>query len=136
MGPYTHQIDPVIASVAGFHLWWYGLSYSLGFLNAHVFLRRNRARLGFSEREVYGLTLFLVVGVLIGGRSLVVFNNEWSFYRDHLLLIPAIWLGGLMALGGAIALVVSGRRGIALERGDSPLFPQFHESVPVTLTHL
>jgi phosphatidylglycerol:prolipoprotein diacylglycerol transferase len=108
MGPYTHQIDPVIVSVAGFHLWWYGLSYSLGFLNAHVFLRRNRARLGFSVREIYGLTLFLVGGVLAGGRSLVVFNNEWSFYREHLTLIPAIWLGGLATHG----LILGGGAGV------------------------
>lgn len=109
LGPYTHRIDPVIASVGGVHLWWYGLSYSLGFLNAHFFLRRNRARLGFSEREVYDLTLCLVIGVLVGGRSLVVFSNEWAFYREHLALIPAIWLGGLathgLLLGGGAGVI-------------------------------
>jgi phosphatidylglycerol:prolipoprotein diacylglycerol transferase len=104
----VHHIDPVIASIGGFHLWWYGLSYALGFLNAHLFLWRNRARLGFSANEVYDLTLFLVLGVLIGGRSLVVFNNEWSFYRDHLTLIPAIWLGGLATHG----LILGGGAGV------------------------
>jgi phosphatidylglycerol---prolipoprotein diacylglyceryl transferase len=109
LGPYVHHIDPVIASIGGVYLWWYGLSYSLGFLNAHFFLWRNRARLALSEREVYDLTLFLVVGVLVGGRSLVVLNNEWSFYRDHLTLIPALWLGGLathgLLLGGGTGVV-------------------------------
>ncbi len=108
LGPYIHDIDPIITSVRGVHLWWYGLSYSLGFLNAYLFLRRNRARLGLSLPAVYDLTLFLAVGVLIGGRSLVVFNNEWSFYREHLSLMPAIWLGGLATHG----LIVGGAAGV------------------------
>src|SRR5207237_69108 len=94
-GPYVHHIDPIIFSVAGAHVWWYGLSYALGFLNAHVFLRRGREKLGLSLRDVYDVSLFLAIGTLVGGRSLVVFNNEWSFYRQHLRLIPAVWLGGL-----------------------------------------
>lgn len=110
LGPYVHTIDPIITSIAGIHLWWYGLSYALGFLNAHLYLRRSRERLGLSLREVYDLTLFLSVGVLVGGRSLVVFNNEWDFYRDHLSLIPAIWLGGLATHG----LIVGGAAGVLL----------------------
>jgi prolipoprotein diacylglyceryltransferase len=34
----VHRIDPIMATLAGAHLWWYGLSYTLGFLNAHFFL--------------------------------------------------------------------------------------------------
>lgn len=109
LGPSVHDIDPIITSIFGVHLWWYGLSYSLGFFNAYLFLRRNRGRLGLSRREVYDLTLFLAVGVLLGGRSLVVFNNEWSFYREHMSLIPAIWLGGLATHG----LIVGGAAGVS-----------------------
>ena len=95
----VHRIDPIIATVFGAHLWWYGLSYALGFLSAHGFLRRHRARLGLSVRLVYNMSLWLAIGVLVGGRSLVVFNHEWSFYREHLALIPAIWIGGLATHG-------------------------------------
>jgi phosphatidylglycerol:prolipoprotein diacylglycerol transferase len=109
-GPFVHEFDPVLFSVPGVHLWWYGLSYTLGFLNAHFFLRRNRHRLGLSLNGVYDLTLLIAVGVLAGGRCLVVFNNEWSFYRENLKLIPAIWLGGLAShgvlAGGALGLLV------------------------------
>ncbi len=92
------------------HLWWYGASYALGFLNAHLFLRRSRARLGLSLRDVYDLTLLLSVGVLMGGRSLVVFSNEWDFYREHLSLVPAIWIGGLATHG----LILGGAAGVGL----------------------
>jgi phosphatidylglycerol:prolipoprotein diacylglycerol transferase len=110
LGPYVHAIDPIITSISGIHHWWYGLSYSLGFLNAHLFLRRQRSELGLSLREIYDLTLLLAVGVLVGGRSVVVFNNEWSFYREHLSLIPAVWVGGLATHG----LIVGGFVGVML----------------------
>jgi phosphatidylglycerol---prolipoprotein diacylglyceryl transferase len=110
LGPFVHNIDPVVVSVGGIHFWWYGLSYALGFCSAHLFLRRSRDALGLTLREVYDLSLFLAVGVLVGGRSLVVFNNEWAFYRTHLDLVPAIWLGGLATHG----LIVGGAAGVGL----------------------
>ena len=31
-GPFVHTIDPVIGQIGGMYQWWYGLSYTLGFL--------------------------------------------------------------------------------------------------------
>lgn len=108
-GPWVHNIDPVIGTVFGVHLWWYGLSYSLGFLNAHLFFMRRRAELGLSTREVYELSLLLSTGVLVGGR-LIVLNNEWAFYREHLDLVPAVWIGGMATHG----LIIGGFAGVTL----------------------
>jgi phosphatidylglycerol:prolipoprotein diacylglycerol transferase len=108
-GPWVHDIDPVIGTLFGVHLWWYGLSYSLGFLNAHLFFMRRRHELGLSVRSVYHLSLLLAGGVLVGGRLLVVFY-ERTFYRDHLALIPAVWLGGMATHG----LILGGLAGVVL----------------------
>jgi phosphatidylglycerol:prolipoprotein diacylglycerol transferase len=105
-GPFVHRIDPVIAEVGGVCLWWYGLSYATGFLSLHLWLRRARMRLGISLAEVSRLTLFLVAGILLGGRLVEVFFYEWPFYREHWMLIPALWLGGMATHGlllGAVA---------------------------------
>ena len=51
LGPYIHNIDPIIGSFFGIHLWWYGLSYTLGFLNAHLFIRRRQSELGLSTQS-------------------------------------------------------------------------------------
>jgi phosphatidylglycerol:prolipoprotein diacylglycerol transferase len=109
-GHFVHHIDPIIATIGGVHLWWYGLSYSLGFLNAHLFLRRNRERLGLSLANVYELSFLLAFGVLAGGRGLVAFRHEWAFYRDHLALVPAVWIGGLATHG----LIIGGFAGVVL----------------------
>jgi phosphatidylglycerol---prolipoprotein diacylglyceryl transferase len=122
-GHYVHHIDPIITTIGGVHLWWYGLSYSLGFLNAHLFLRRNRDRLGLSLADVYELSFLLAFGVLAGGRGLVAFRHEWSFYSDHLALVPAVWLGGLATHG----LIIGGFAGVTLfcvlrQRPFRPIF--------------
>ncbi|HEU4340911.1 MAG TPA: prolipoprotein diacylglyceryl transferase [Candidatus Binatia bacterium] len=110
LGPYVHSIDPVIGSVFGVFLWWYGLSYTLGFLNAHRFIRGRRGELGLAMTSVYGLSLLLAGGVLIGGRFVEVAFYEWPFYREHLHLIPAFWLGGMATHG----LLLGGLAGIWL----------------------
>jgi phosphatidylglycerol:prolipoprotein diacylglycerol transferase len=106
---FVHRIDPIIVSVFGVHLWWYGASYTLGFLNLHLFLRRRRTQLGFSPREAMALTLAVVMGVLLGGRLVEVVFYEAPFYRIHPGLIPALWLGGMATHG----LLLGGLGGVA-----------------------
>ena len=98
-GPFVHRIDPVITDVAGVYLWWYGLSYTLGFLGIHLWFCRARNRLGMSLTEVYSISLHLAVGVLLGGRLVEVVCYEWNYYSNHLLHVPAYWLGGMATHG-------------------------------------
>lgn len=98
-GPFIHRIDPVIGEIAGLYLWWYGLSYTVGFLGIHLWFRRVRGQLKLSLVEVYDITIYLVVGVLIGGRLVEVLFYEWAYYQSHLLHIPAYWLGGRSSHG-------------------------------------
>jgi phosphatidylglycerol:prolipoprotein diacylglycerol transferase len=101
-GPFVHRIDPVIVEIGGVYFWWYGLSYTLGFLELLLYLRRRRQLIGLTLAEVYSLALLFMVGVLAGGRAVEVAFDEWPFYRNHLSLIPAYWLGG-MATHGLLA---------------------------------
>ncbi len=114
LGPYTHRIDPILFDVAGVHLWWYGLGFALGFLELHLFLRRGGGQLRLSPREVWSLSLYMTVGVLVGGRALEIAFDEWPFYREHLHLLPAWWLGGMathgLLLGGALGAALFARR--------------------------
>lgn len=106
MDGFVHRIDPVLGEVAGVYLWWYGLSYTLGFLGIYLWLRRVRLRLGLSPVEVLDACILLVAGVLLGGRLVEVFFYEWDYYAENLWHIPAYWLGGMSTHGlllGAIA---------------------------------
>ncbi|MCC7010905.1 MAG: prolipoprotein diacylglyceryl transferase [Acidobacteria bacterium] len=109
-GPFVHRIDPILTTVSGVHLWWYGLSYAVGFLQLHGYAARHRRSLGLTSRELYGLSLCLSIGVLFGGRAVEVSFDEWPFYRDHPEFVPALWLGGMathgLLAGAAAGLVV------------------------------
>jgi len=116
-GPFVHDIDPIVGSLGPVHLWWYGLSYALGFLQLHLHLRRSRGRLSLSLSDVYALSICIAIGVLLGGRAVEVSFDEWPFYREHPWLIPAYWLGGMAthglligALGGALVYSVVWRK--------------------------
>src|SRR5688500_7502634 len=108
VGPYIHNIDPVIGTILGIHLWWYGLSYTLGFINAFKFIGKRRTKLSLTKLQIYDLSIVISVGVLVGGRAVEVIFYEWPFYADHLHLIPAFWLGGMashgLLLGGLAAV--------------------------------
>jgi phosphatidylglycerol:prolipoprotein diacylglycerol transferase len=110
MGPFVHNIDPVIGKFGGLYLWWYGLAYTLGFLGVFLWLRRSRRRLEMTLAEVYGLTILLASGVLLGGRLVEVVFYEWPHYAAHPWRIPAVWLGGMsthgILLGGAVGTLL------------------------------
>lgn len=109
-GPFIHNIDPIFAEVGGVYLWWYGASYSLGFLVAFIWLRANRTILAFDLDDVYRLIIYIAVGVLLGGRAVEVIFYEWAYYGSQLAHIPAIWLGGMsthgILLGATIAVIL------------------------------
>ena len=129
LATFVHDLDPILARVGPVYLWWYGLSYALGFLQLHWYLARERHRLSLSRADVQALTLSIAVGVLAGGRLVEVAFDEWPFYRQHLSLIPALWLGGMathgLLLGAAVATAAFAyaRRMPFLELADALVVP-------------
>ena len=106
IGPFTHNINPIFGKIGGFYLWWYGLSYTLGFLGVFFWLRRNRTTLSMNMNEVYNLSIFLAIGVLVGGRMVEVIFYEWAYYGSHLRYIPAVWLGGMSTHGILLGAII------------------------------
>ena len=110
MATYVHDIDPIIGTILGVHLWWYGLTYVLGFMCVFVVLKARQDALGLSQRGGYRLTLLITAGVLIGGRLVQVIFYERLFYLTYPELVPAYWLGGMASHG----LLFGGLLGILL----------------------
>jgi phosphatidylglycerol:prolipoprotein diacylglycerol transferase len=110
IGPFVHRIDPVLGEIEGVYLWFYGLSYTLGFFEVFLWFQSQRRRLGFSKQEVYDISILLAVCVVIGGRLVEVLFYEWPYYSQHPWQIPAVWLGGMsthgLLLGGTIGTAI------------------------------
>ena len=105
-GPFIHDIDPVLADLGGLYLWYYGLSYALGFLVLFLWLRWQRDSLRLSVADVYDLSIVLGAAVLIGGRLMAGLFYEWEYYRGHLAQLPYYWIGGMGTHGFLIGAVV------------------------------
>jgi phosphatidylglycerol:prolipoprotein diacylglycerol transferase len=108
--PFIHNIDPVLGQIGGMYLWWYGLSYSIGFLGLFHWIRIVRDSLGMDVRQVYDLSILIASGVLIGGRFVEVVFYEWSYYSVHTSQIFWVWLGGMsthgILLGGTLGTLL------------------------------
>jgi phosphatidylglycerol:prolipoprotein diacylglycerol transferase len=110
IGPFVHNIDPIVAKIGVFYIWWYGISFTAGFLGIFFWLRRNLSTLAMNMHEVYALSIYMASGVLIGGRLVEVIFYEWPYYGSHLWHILAVWLGGMsthgILLGSILGLLI------------------------------
>jgi phosphatidylglycerol:prolipoprotein diacylglycerol transferase len=129
LATYVHRLDPIIVSIGGLHLWWYGLGFALGFWQMHRFIQRHRTSLHLDARDAFTLSLLMTVGVLVGGRTIEILFDEWPFYRDHVGFIPRYWLGGMathgLLIGAAAAcgLFCTIRRRSFLRVADALVIP-------------
>jgi phosphatidylglycerol:prolipoprotein diacylglycerol transferase len=98
----------VLAEIFGVKLWYYGMAYTIGFLGVYLWFRRSRERLGWSDREVYDLSILAAFGVLVMGRAFEIVVYEWPYYREHLSQVFSYWRGGMAShgvlLGGLLGM--------------------------------
>ena len=94
-----HNIDPVWGRALGMYLWWYGMSYTLGFASLLLWLLRRGRKIGMRAEEARALVIAVAAGVLTGGRAVEVLFYERAFYFAHPEFIPAVWLGGMSTHG-------------------------------------
>lgn len=104
----VHRINPLLGEVLGLKLWYYGLSYSLGFLGVYLWFKRAQRRLGWTDRDILDLSILVALGVLLGGRALEIAFYEWSYYTQHPSQVFSYWRGGMAShgilLGGIVAI--------------------------------
>ena len=103
-------IDPVLFSLGPLQVRWYGLMYVIGFTAAYALVLYQAKRFGWQRlvERIDDLLLWLILGVVIGGRlGYVLFYNP-AYYLAHPLAIPAIWTGGMSFHGACLAALLAG----------------------------
>ena len=100
------DFDPVIASIFGFQLHWYGLMYLFAFGSAY-FLGMYRAKQAHSllnQEQVSDLIFYAILGAVIGGRlGYVLFYNLPAYVNDPLSILK-VWQGGMSFHGGLLGV--------------------------------
>ena len=96
--------DPIIAHIGPFMFRWYGLLFALGFVvSTPVFQHIFRSE-KVSPRWVDVLTLYLVVGTVVGARLGHVFFYEPDMLLKDPLEVVKIWHGGLASHGATLGI--------------------------------
>jgi len=107
-------IDPVLVTIGGLKIHWYGIMIALGLYAGIQVALRDAPRRGINTDQLMNVALLAAVLGIIGGRLYYVVQNNPSFYLHHPAQILAVWQGGMAffgaIFGGGLALVISAWR--------------------------
>jgi phosphatidylglycerol:prolipoprotein diacylglycerol transferase len=102
------KIDPVILSLGPLEIRWYGLAYLLGLtLPFFLFKKEFETRLKMSSEDRSNVMLYLMIGIVVGGRLGYVLFYNFSYYINHLVEIIMINQGGMSYHGGAVGAMIA-----------------------------
>ena len=99
----TISIDPIAFTIGSHQVRWYGIMAAIAVTVLLVILFREAKRLGIT-RYLYGISLWGIIGGLIGGRLAYVI-----YYWEHFMANPREIIGfaGLAQMGMIIGVIVT-----------------------------
>ncbi|MCX7729191.1 MAG: prolipoprotein diacylglyceryl transferase [Bacteroidia bacterium] len=86
---------------------WYGFMWALGFILSHFVLSRVYKAEGKKLEDLDNLTLYIILGTIIGARLGHCLFYDAQYYLTHPLDILKIYEGGLASHGGAIGILTA-----------------------------
>lgn len=99
---------------------WYGMMWALAFIASHFIMNRVYKKEGRSEKALDTLTLYIILGTIIGARlGHCLFYGPWfdeftsdgqllnEGYLSHPLNMLKVYEGGLASHGGAIGIIIA-----------------------------
>lgn len=99
--------------IGHFSIRFYGLIVGFGILVGFWVASRLASKFNIEKDDVWDALLWMAVPGVVGARIYHVIAS-WSFYRENLQLIPAVWNGGLgifgAIVGGSLGLLIFVRR--------------------------
>ena len=118
----TWDPSPEIFTIPGID-WpvrWYGLMWAMAFIASHFIMNRVFKKEGRTEKELDTLTLYIILGTVIGARlGHCLFYGPWfdeyntagylvnEGYLSHPLNMLKVYEGGLASHGGAIGIIIA-----------------------------
>ena len=107
-------IDPVLVTIGGLKIHWYGIMIALGLYAGIQVALRDAPRRGINRDQLMNVALLAAVLGIAGGRLYYVVQNNPSFYLRNPVQIIAVWQGGMAFFGalfaGAVAVAISSWR--------------------------
>jgi len=96
--------DPIMARIGPLTPRWYGLLFMLGFVVSTPVIQHIFRREHVSPRWVEVLTLYMLVGTVVGARLGHVFFYEPNLLLQDPLEVLKVWHGGLASHGATLSI--------------------------------
>lgn len=102
------NIDRIALQIGPIKIYWYGITYLLGFALAWVLarFRAKKLKLNWNSNVISDFIFYCAIGGVLGGRLGYVLFYESSYFLYHPLSIFEIWHGGMSFHGGIIGLII------------------------------
>jgi prolipoprotein diacylglyceryl transferase len=99
--------NPELFRIGSFAVHWYGLLFALGFYAGYLILTRIFRKEGASQDDLDRLTLYMVVGTVVGARFGHILFYDPGYYFSQPAEILKIWEGGLASHGAALGILLA-----------------------------
>lgn len=99
-------MNPIAFELGPISVHWYGIIIGLGAMMGLYLATQECKKRGISPDILVDLVLFALPIAIISARIYYVLF-EWSYYKNHLIEVPAIWNGGIAIHGGLIGAVLT-----------------------------
>ena len=111
----VHNFDPILIDFGLFQIRWYSVAYILGILIGWSYANKiisltTENNLNFkqvSKSQFDDLIIYLVVGIILGGRLGYVIFYNFIYYTQNFLEIFMVWEGGMSFHGGLAGVIIS-----------------------------
>jgi prolipoprotein diacylglyceryl transferase len=101
------NVNPEIFSLGPLSIRYYGILWALSFLLGYLIFERFVKKEGLPEGYLDSLTMYMVIGTIVGARLGHCLFYEPAYYLSNPLEILKIWQGGLASHGAAVGIIVA-----------------------------
>jgi phosphatidylglycerol:prolipoprotein diacylglycerol transferase len=101
------NVNPEIVRLGPISLRWYGLLFAMGFFLGYLIFQKYFRKDGITIELLDKLTIYMVLGTVIGARLGHCFFYDASYYLANPIKILKVWEGGLASHGAAIGILIA-----------------------------
>ena len=109
----VHNFDPVFIDLGIFQIKWYSIAYIVGIILGWIYaikiikkIASKRKFIPFKPADFDDLIVYLILGIILGGRLGYVIFYNFEYYSKNLFEILKLWEGGMSFHGGLLGVII------------------------------